>query len=456
MAASALNIGQTLASLGKADGIYVQQVNSQEATSDASAVQYVKNYGTVAGQASNNGSVVAGDTAQNEASGLAIANAALSAVNIGQNFISSTAYDLKASQNNSQDATNFAATEQTVKNKYAVTGQSNFSTAVAIGDSAQSYSKTDALTNTANSAVNVGQNIASADMSGMMERGKFSFNQKNYQTANNGVFDDPIITGNTQKVTNYGMVTNQANSNASVMAADNAQEGASSIALVDAALSAVNVGQNVASITGGGDKAYISVNQKNVQTANNSGDVYQTVENKKGVAGQINNAGSVQVYDGAQNSVNAIALTNAAQSAVNVGQNIASVKNGPFDVTQLNRQTAFSEADASQYVTNYGKTSNQFNNDGSVQIWDAQNAVSADSLVNAAASAVNVGQNVADVTSMGDTNVKQTNKQSAQIDATEITYGQTVENKGMTDHQNNNAESVHSQAPRTPRPACRS
>ena len=111
-------------------------------------------------------------------------------------------------------------------------------------------------------------------------------------------------------------------------------------------------------------------------------------------------------------------------------------------MTQSNRQTAFSEADASQYVSNYGKTSNQFNNSGSVQIWDAQNAVSADSLVNAAASAVNVGQNVADVTTMGNTTVKQTNKQSAQINAAQITYGQSVENKGMTDHQNNNAESV--------------
>ena len=254
-AASALNIGQTLASLSQTDGIYVHQVNYQEASSDASAVQYVTNYGIVAGQASNNGSVVAGGTAQKDASGLAIANAALSAVNIGQNFISSTAYDLTASQKNKQDATNFAATEQTVKNKKDVAGQSNFSSAVAIGDAAQSYLQTDALTNTANSAVNVGQNILSADLTGskMTERG-FSFNQKNYQTASNGVFDDPIITGNTQKVTNYGMVMNQANSNASVMAADDAQKGASSLAFVNAALSAVNVGQNVASITGAGEQ----------------------------------------------------------------------------------------------------------------------------------------------------------------------------------------------------------
>ncbi len=442
-AASTLNIGQTLASLSQVDGVYVHQVNCQEASSDASAVQYIKNYGAVIGQGSNNGSVVAVGTAQKGASGLAIADAALSAVNIGQNFIASTAHDLKASQKNIQDAANFAATEQTVKNKKDVAGQSNFSTAVAIGDMAQSYSKTDALTNTANSAVNVGQNILSADMSGRyMLTGKFNYSQKNYQTANNGVLDDPIITGNTQKVTNSGMVISQANSNASVMAADDAQKGASSAALVNAALSAVNVGQNIASITGNGSKAYIDITQKNVQTADNSGDVYQKVENKKGVTGQINNAGSVQVYDGAQDYAHAIALTNAAQSAVNVGQNIASVKKGPFDVTQSNRQTAFSEADASQYVKNYGKTSNQFNNDGSVQIWDAQNVVSAYSLVNAAASAVNVGQNMADVTTMGDTDVKQTNKQSAQINATQITYGQSVENKGKTDHQNNNAESV--------------
>jgi hypothetical protein len=442
-AASALNIGQNMAALEDSDGVYVSQANSQRAASKATAVQRIRNDGVVGVQYSNNGSLFMTDNAQENVSALVVADVALSAVNIGQNILSgeTEVYNLSSDQKNSQRATNVALAVQKVTSRDAINSQLNANGSVALYGDIQSGATTDVIANVAGSAANVGQNVLYDDMTGGMFLMGSDFHQDNYQTARNDKTRHHWdMAGNWQSVTNRGTVYNEANNNGSVQAGE-AQAGASSAVLVNAALSALNSGQNIAGLVAGG--WYTELHQRNVQTADNTFKASQYVNNKMGAETETNNAASVQIYDAAQQSASADALVNIAGSAANIGQNIASMTDGgAYALRQSNHQTAYLRADSGQYVKNYGAVAYQQNNDGAVQIVSAQDDADAMSLVNAAVSAVNVGQNVADMQGTGSQNLEQTNRQYAKIGTTGSTYGQTVVNYGPTLAQWNSAKSV--------------
>ena len=440
---SAANIGQNLASLKDTDDIHISQVNCQKAYNDGFDEQIIKNYGKVATQTNNNGSVQAGGNAQEGIKALVAANVAVSAVNIGQNMLfAADSDDLSAKQKNDQYAANYVETSQKIKNKEDVSHQYNNNSSVQLGGLAQSSAGTTVLANVANSAVNIGQNLlGDADPAG---KGSY-YSQKNYQGAFGGELlvgitslDDELV-GNEQKVKNKDEVRYQSNNNGSVQAGDDAQKGAKSAAIVNATLSALNIGQNIADIKGW--QELTKLYQKNGQEAENFFYVSQTVKNKEDVDHQNNNASSVQLADNAQQGANALVLANVAGSAVNVGQNIANMEGHDARLSQKNYQYAESFGDSEQYVTNKDEVKYQNNNDSSVQILGAQGSARGMSLVNAAFSAVNVGQNLADVSAKGDASLKQKNEQQAGTGAV-APYGLDVESYDRVRYQNNNAESV--------------
>ena len=152
---------------------------------------------------------------------------------------------------------------------------------------------------------------------------------------------------------------------------------------------------------------------------------------------QTNNNGSVQLVN-SQNSAKALSIANIAGSAANIGQNIAKVDASyGASVIQANKQCAEADAEADQNVT-AGKASYLTNNNGSLDLTGSQNGLSSLSVLNAALSAVNVGQNIAYITGK-DVYVNQVNCQEAYADSY---AGQNVFPAGSKGSQSNNSSIV--------------
>ncbi len=371
----------------------------------ARGLQIVYNGPVNVGQDNNNDSVQLESKSQKMVHGLAVTNAADSAGSVGQNIAS--AYELIGFNGIFQKNVQFAKNEPQASKQYILNNpfglfdlsafQDNNNGSVQVKDDAQNKVSALVLSNTALSAANLGQNIASA---GNLAFGNL-FVQKNYQTAKNDVYKDK------QVVTNGGFLLGidafQKNNNGSVQVADAQQGGrhAGFMVLANSADSAANVAQNIAN---GRDAALMGIAfQKNRQKAYNDTYTKQSVENGFSFLSasifQDNNNGSVQISDGAQQWLSAMVIANAAASAANVGQNIASLESfvSLNFVEQLNHQKADNDSYVSQNVKNIGLlevSALQDNNNASVQVAHAQDWASALTLSNVANSAVNIGQNI--------------------------------------------------------------
>jgi hypothetical protein len=371
----------------------------------ARGFQIVHNGPVNIGQDNNNDSVQIASNSQKMVHGLAVTNAADSGGSVGQNIAS--AYDLIGFNGISQENVQFALNEPAASEQYVLNNpfglfdlsafQDNNNGSVQVKDDAQNWVSALVLSNAALSATTVGQNIASA---GNLAFGDL-FVQRNYQTAKNDVHKDK------QSVVNGGFLLGidafQDNNNGSVQVTD-AQQGGSHagfMVLANIADSAANVAQNIAN---GKDAALMSIaSQKNWQKAYNDTYTKQSVDSGFSYLSasifQASNNGSVQISDRAQQWLSAMVIANAASSATNAGQNVASL--GSFVslnfVEQLNHQKADNDTYVSQKVKNIGLlevSALQDNNNGSVQVAHAQDWASALTLSHAADSAANVGQNI--------------------------------------------------------------
>jgi hypothetical protein len=445
-AQSGMNIGQNVASAGNLllGNLFIQS-NDQVALNNTLVTQDpIGNYGFIAqvtiGQDNNNGSVqVTG--AQFDASGMVIANTANSASNIAENIASGIDFAIEniAEQSNAQYAENSTTSTQTIDNIAVVISaplfQDNNNGSVEL-TGAQDMTTGLVVANTAASAMNTAQNIAS--LISVVNLNVAS--QSNYQTA----YLDTVVDQAVNHLSWFLEVdVAQDNNNASVQL-NGSQNGASAMSLSNVSNSAANVGQNVASMW---DIIGIDIAlQSNTQWAEIYSGPEQDVTNVGVFLASVsffqdNNNSSVQL-NGSQNPASGMSLLNASTSAVNVGQNIASVYN-PIElnlVDQSNDQFAYAEVEAEQSVSNDIAVV-QDNNNGSVQLNDSQNGASGLSILNAAMSAVNVGQNIANITGAVPfgTTVSQTNTQYAENDAT---TGQSISNVVVIGTQDNNNGSV--------------
>jgi hypothetical protein len=446
-AQSGMNIGQNVASAGNLvfGNLFIQS-NDQVALNNTWVTQEpIGNYGLFAqvtiGQDNNNGSVQV-EGAQVDPSGMVIANTANSAANIAQNIASGIDFAIVniALQSNDQYAESLTTSTQTIDNEAIVISaplfQDNNNGSVELAGGAQDAATGLVVANTAASAMNTGQNVASLFSIVNINAAI----QSNDQTAF-------LFSEVDQEVNNLSLVLEvdflQDNNNASVQLTGS-QNGASAMSLSNVSNSAANVGQNVASLFDivGLDIAVQSNTQSAVidsgpeQDVTNAGTFFASIS-----LFQDNNNSSVQL-NGSQNGADGVSLLNASTSAVNVGQNIASVFNpiGLNFVEQSNDQFAFAEVEAEQTVLNDIAVV-QDNNNGSVQLNDSQNGASGLSILNAAMSAVNVGQNIADITGAVPfgTTVSQANTQYAENDAT---MGQAITNVVVIGPQDNNNGSV--------------
>ncbi|OPY70900.1 MAG: hypothetical protein A4E57_00215 [Syntrophorhabdaceae bacterium PtaU1.Bin034] len=425
-AGSAANVGQNFASAGNLlfGNLFVQK-NYQTAINDAlvfDPAQYVWNGGLVLGvdafQNNNNGSTQIVDTQQGHY--IAALNTAGSAANMAQNFAygkNGALLDL-AIQKNWQRAENNSAADQHVLNGYSILAaslfQNNNNGSVQIEEGAQDHIKAMVVANTASSAENIGQNIASLKSVVSLNLGE----QVNRQKAESYTYMHQEI----ENVALLELNALQDNNNGSVQV-NYSQDEPKGLTLSNVANSAVNIGQNIITI---GDLVGLDVaEQKNEQRAtaytNSTQDISNLILSLS--LAQDNNNASVQL-NGSQNEAKGLSILNSAGSAVNVGQNFAGIFNaaGITLIKQVNEQKAFT---GTETLVNGNGNSGLFlqpnqnsilvapsvaeqnieslvavlqdNNNGSVQLNDSQNSVEALSLVNAAISAVNVGQNIASV-----------------------------------------------------------
>jgi len=448
-ASSAVNVGQNIAGgLSLFNDAVAIQENLQVATNSAlngqlagqGDVSLTPIFGLNAdNQNINNGSTQLNGTSQVNAEALALTNSASSAANIGQNigYVNAGAgfFDFGiVYQTNDQTATNSGVNAQGAIQIDADLGGLEISLgtqninngSTQLNDAAQNMVSAMAITNAASSAANVGQNVAAAD------DGWFGWAyQMNLQIAENrGVNVQGALEADIDAITlDYDVGTQNIN-NGSVQISSIAQADISAMAATNAASSAVNVGQNMASV---GWSSFVSlVDQTNDQTA-----TVANVINGQG-AGQVDvdilaismdaanqniNNGSVQLNNAAQSDAEALALTNSASSAVNVGQNIAAAGANWFgDIDQTNTQYASSAKINAQLagqvqidILAWSENAQIQNiNNGSVQLNDnAQQNASGMAITNASSSAVNVGQNIAGVASGFIGSITQTNTQTA-------------------------------------------
>src|SRR3990170_4197733 len=296
------------------------QTNTQNAfnmNNDADAVigdAYAQNYedgqitqlienavgSTIEYQDNNNNSVQVNHDAQQNASAVLVENSASSAVNAGLNVLN--AGDITNSQNtisqtNDQTAENFnnyADGEvdakarnwetalhpgQYIDNQYAtIFDQDNNNNSVQLNDNAQQNVTADKVVNSANSAVNVGQNLLNWDTTGG-DITNSVVHQENTQTAKNHyndafAFDGEATAKNkfkqTQIVNNFFTTDlsqgTQDNNMNSVQLNDNAQQYARAVVLINSAGSAVNAGLNVIRV---GSIGTSCITQTNTNTAVN-------------------------------------------------------------------------------------------------------------------------------------------------------------------------------------------
>ncbi|HBG46625.1 MAG TPA: hypothetical protein DDW94_06490 [Deltaproteobacteria bacterium] len=328
-AKSATNTGANLATVGNVTGTDIYQTNTAVAenhVNDAFSVDgdaYAENQNkqtqhvhngefpvtaqlttVIEDQENNNNSVQLNDNAQENVSAVLLENSASSAVNAGLNVLDVgdiTNSDDTIYQKNVQTAENFdnyadGGTDakarnwetsddpgQYIANNYAIIyDQDNNNNSVQVNDNAQQYVTVDKLINSANSAVNVGQNLINWDNAGGDVTNSV-IHQENTQTAKNHYNDAFALEGEataknkykqTQVVENYFATDlsngTQDNNMNSVQLNDNAQRYASAVVLINSAASAVNAGLNVINA---GTLSQTCVKQFNTNTAVNYSNV---------------------------------------------------------------------------------------------------------------------------------------------------------------------------------------
>jgi hypothetical protein len=424
VAGSAFNVGQNIAKVEVNYFVDMLQSNEQEAVNDFLAVQTVVNeVGALTYQSNSNATAQLIDS-QNWAKGLSIANVAASAPNVGQNVANVKGeYFVGVGQINIQDAEAVIEPIQIVANDNWVRYQTN-NNASAQGVDSQNWAQAVSLLNAAASTVNVGQNIAN------VKADKFAYiGQANVQFTENDIEATQLVV-NGDADAKY-----QANNNASIRFVDS-QNGAKAVSIANLAASAVNIGQNIANVK---VEENFEVEQFNIQAAVADIETTQVVFNADDAKHQANNNASVQLV-GSQNEARALSIANLAASAANIGQNIAKVEaEEDFGVEQVNVQAVVADIEISQTVANADTVKHQANNKGTVALRGSQNWASALAIINAAASAVNIGQNIAGISGQRDIDVFQTNNQTASV----ATFpNQTLENDGTVIYQANNGTSV--------------
>jgi uncharacterized protein YsxB (DUF464 family) len=430
-ASAAINVGQNTASTGPAaQPAKTGQDNRQYAGNIAYAQQYLDNMlddpvkNLSLRQDNNLGSIQMKDGAQDGSSGLELDNTVVSALNIGQNVAYLASSGMSAAyQANSQKASASGDLSQAIDNGLAARlAQDNNNGSLQIFDSMDSVNGF-SVSSLAGAAANVGQNVASVNDA----MGTGMVTQLNSQKAKSSMSAE-------QDVHNAAYTTmSQENNNGSVRF-DNSGNYVSAGSFLSAALSAANVGQNIATV----DAKEAAVKQINEQRVYTTASGAQTVRNYGEAEGQTNNNVSVELA-GSQNGVQALSVANLAGSAANIGQNIANVDAySGANVMQANKQEAKARPYAAQTVATDVGASRVTGNNGSVYLDGSQNGLSALAVVNAALSAVNVGQNIASVTG-NDISVHQVNCQEAKTDALE---SQTVGSKGSVASQSNSSSLV--------------
>ncbi len=343
--------------------VTVTQTNDQCADNNVSRKQQeVVNGGDVNDTQDNeNASVLITDNAQQNANNLSLVNSAVSAVSRATNMANIYAPNspLTATQTSEQDADNEVAPTdldytdpdpykgiaregyQYIENGGDINGhQRNEQGSINITDNGQENIQNFDVTNVALSAANLGTNILNAEVD------TATVTQSNTQNAANrlalGSTDqDYEFRQDVDTAGNINPGAVQENDNLSVALSGNAQRNAQAGILINGAASAINAGSNIANVNASGA---VTVSQTNTQDACNwiQTDHPQDVNNGGIVYGkQYNNNGSIDIRDQAQSNIVAVMLQNAASSAVNIAQNIASISaGGPIVVTQTNTQTA--------------------------------------------------------------------------------------------------------------------
>lgn len=395
VANSAKNVGQNIASITDSSNVSFSQANFQEAWNEGIDTQTINNAGVVTGQDNNNGSVQLNDNTQRDADAMILNNTAASAENIAQNILYVNGLtSLTLTQSNDQFAVNEKVTEQTITNDGITVFQNNNNGSVQLNDNAQANANALVIKNTSDSAKNIAQNIIDASNI----NGLNIVSQSNTQTAVNG---EDWFEQDVQNVSNT-LAALQNNNEASVQLNDNAQVGVNSMVVANTADSAENIGQNLFSMTGTVTVNIIS--SSNDQTAINYSWWYVDQEvNTNSNLIQHNNANSVQLNDNAQNSVSALSLSNTVSSAANVAQNagLSAEFIGFNYIDQSNNQDAYNWGSSYQYIDNISFvqiTALQDNVNAGVELnygTTAQDDVTAMAVANTAASASNIGQNVA-------------------------------------------------------------
>ncbi len=445
---SASNIAQNAAIASNAvAGNAIGQINYQEAYNDTWAAQEIGNYGAIninVAQDNNNASVQV-LSGQNNVSSMAMLNTSNSASNAAQNILTGNSiFGLNVGfQSNEQYASSFAESTQAINNNGLVVSapvvQFNNNGSVQVWDGQNNFSGM-AAANTTTSSFNLAQNVGSFTSLAHVS----AIGQYNYQESDNA-------TSSYQGISNESLAIEadlaQDNNNASVQI-NGGQNDINAMSFSNIASSASNIAQNVANID---DSVGVDlVEQMNEQYAYNYTEGGQTVTNSGTFIvsvsiAQDNNNASVQL-NGSQNNVSTTLLQNSAVSATNVGQNIVSLINpeGFSQVTQENIQEASNEFYLDDHTITNDFAIAQDNNNGSIQLNDAQNGVSSLMTLNSAVSAVNVGMNIADVNGSVPfgTIVSQSNIQTAENDLGGVDTSQTVNNNVVILGQDNNNGSV--------------
>lgn len=412
-----------------------QEVLSDEELGKVSAqgIQVVNNPTNISNQQNNNDSVQANGNSQSGASGMQVTNMVNSATNIQTNTATiDTSTGIISGQANDQYAENHEYSSQTITNGANASAQNNNNASVQMNDSSQVGVAAGVVSNTAGSAVNIGQNIAAITNSSAI-----GLSQSNSQLSTNEGYDE-------QYITNMGNNTTQNNNNSSVQLNAQSQSSSSTLVMSNTAGSALNIAQNAIFVDG---LLNTNLSQYNLQIALNDKVPYQEIYNNANTSMQNNNNGSVQANDNSQRNSSSLAMSNTANAAKNIGQNIidASNMNGVNTITQSNEQYAYnggSSITSLSHVIINGDVSIQNNNNQSVQLnGNSQEGSNAISLSNTANSSENIGQNIANIAGVVAINdVTSRNYQEA-YNYTRWEVDQTV-GSGSTDVQRNNNNSV--------------
>ena len=384
----------------------------------------------------NNDSVQLNNQAQQNAAGLAVTNSAASAANVGQNVAGLSGMTGGAvSQLNDQYADNQEDSFQGAF-QYAAASQNVNNGSDQLNNHAQSDIAALAVTNTASSATNVGQNVA-----GLVH----------------SITSSPVLQRNVQVALNSGtnvqysmqlIGAGQDVNNGSAQLNNHAQQNAVGLAITNSASGATNVAQNVAGLVN--TTAGVMVQSTDATAENQRVNMQYAYQEDADV--QNMNNGSAQLNNNAQESAAGLAITNTASSATNVAQNVAGLVDTitSSNVAQLNKEVADNGAtntqDASTTVQVNADVQNM--NNGSAQLNNnAQRNVAGLAVSNSASSALNVGQNIVGMDNSRVNNVAQRNVQDATDHSTNTqanaqgTFMPTAQNMNNGSTQlNNNAQ----------------